>query len=288
MQRRAARQRTEFLQKKKKRPNENEILKAKEKLHKALETGGQLPSRLRPKAAKLYDSAKYDDTLDERRLEMDDEYVDAGIEDPRILLTTSRSPSTKLVKFAKEMSLVFPSSVRINRGSYMMDVLTEMCRKNGFTDLIILHENKGVPDGMIVSHFPYGPTAYFGLFNTVLRHDVDGVSPVTETAPHLIFHDFSTKLGDRVVSILKHLFPPTKKRSSKSTISRTMTFANLSDVIVFRHHAYQMEEGKPVLRELGPRFEMRLFQIKLGTIEVDEAEREFVFHPFINRSKKLF
>lgn len=27
-------------------------------------------------------------------------------------------------------------------------------------------------DGMVVCHLPYGPTAYFGLFNTVLRHDI--------------------------------------------------------------------------------------------------------------------
>ncbi len=25
---------------------------------------------------------------------------------------------------------------------------------------------------MVVCHLPYGPTAYFGLFNTVLRHDI--------------------------------------------------------------------------------------------------------------------
>jgi U3 small nucleolar ribonucleoprotein protein IMP4 len=25
---------------------------------------------------------------------------------------------------------------------------------------------------MVVCHLPYGPTAYFGVFNTVLRHDI--------------------------------------------------------------------------------------------------------------------
>ena len=27
---------------------------------------------------------------------------------------------------------------------------------------------------MVVCHLPYGPTAYFGVFNTVLRHDIGG------------------------------------------------------------------------------------------------------------------
>ena len=47
---------------------------------------------------------------------MDDEYAHAGEEDPRMLITTSRDPSTRLVSFAKELKLVFPNSKRINRG----------------------------------------------------------------------------------------------------------------------------------------------------------------------------
>lgn len=27
-------------------------------------------------------------------------------------------------------------------------------------------------DGMVVCHLPFGPTAYFGIHNTVLRHDI--------------------------------------------------------------------------------------------------------------------
>ena len=38
---------------------------------------------------------------------------------------------------------------------------------------MILHENRGTPDGIILSHMPYGPTIYFGLFNVVLRHDIE-------------------------------------------------------------------------------------------------------------------
>jgi U3 small nucleolar ribonucleoprotein protein IMP4 len=36
----------------------------------------------------------------------------------------------------------------------------------------MVHEHRGEPDGMVVCHLPYGPTAYFGIFNTVLRHDI--------------------------------------------------------------------------------------------------------------------
>jgi U3 small nucleolar ribonucleoprotein protein IMP4 len=32
---------------------------------------------------------------------IDDEYANAGIEDPKILITTSRDPSSRLTQFAK-------------------------------------------------------------------------------------------------------------------------------------------------------------------------------------------
>ena len=53
-------------------------------------------------------------------------------------------------------------------------------------------------DGMVISHFPYGPTAYFTLHNVVLRHDIPDRGTVSEQFPHLIFENFNSKLGQRV------------------------------------------------------------------------------------------
>ena len=59
--------------------------------------------------------------------------------------------------------------------------------------MIILHEHRGEPDGMIITHFPLGPTLYLGLENCVLRHDLkEKVDTVSEAYPHLIFNGFTT------------------------------------------------------------------------------------------------
>ena len=106
---------------------------------------------------------------------------------------------------------------------------------NNFTDLVIVHETRGEPDGLIITHLPYGPTAYFGLCNVVLRHDLkDKVDPVSEAFPHLIFDGFSSKIGDRLTDVLKHLFP-----MPKVDTKRIVTFANRDDFISFRHHIYR-------------------------------------------------
>jgi U3 small nucleolar ribonucleoprotein protein IMP4 len=151
------------------------------------------------------------------------------------------------------MRLVFPNSQRINRGGYVIKDIVDACRSNEVTDLVILHEHRGQPVGMIVSHFPYGPTAYFSLHNVVLRHDVEMQGTVSEAFPHLIFHNFNSKIGDRIKNVLKYLFPVPKEDSK-----RVMSFVNDSDFISFRHHVYQKIEPKDIqLAEVGPRFEMR-------------------------------
>jgi rRNA maturation protein Rpf1 len=78
------------------------------------------------------------------------------------------------------------------------------------------HETRGRPDALTISHLPSGPTAYFSLTNVVTRHDIHGgLDNMSTTAPHLIFNNFNSKLGNRVVNILKHLFPPPKEESQR-------------------------------------------------------------------------
>ena len=48
--------------------------------------------------------------------------------------------------------------------------IIETCRSHEFTDVILVHEHRGKPDGLVISHLPFGPTAYFGLLNVVCRY----------------------------------------------------------------------------------------------------------------------
>lgn len=144
-----------------------------------------------------------------------------------------------------------------------------------------MHEHRGEPDGLVISHMPHGPTAFFGLMNVVTRHDIKVKEKVSEQLPHLIFDNFTTKLGARTKTILQHLFPVPKGESK-----RVISFANRNDFVSFRHHNYTKKGHKDVsLAEVGPRFEMRLFQVKLGTLEMSEAQNEYVYRPFMSNSK---
>merc|ERR1712187_241093 len=101
--------------------------------------------------------------------------------------------------------------------------------------------------------------------------------------PQLIFDEFNTPLGRRIQCILQHLFP-----ASKMT-NRVVTFANQSDNIGFRHHSFFIPTkfNSPSLTELGPRLEMKLYKIKLGTLDQTYAELEWELNPHIRNAKKL-
>jgi len=284
MLRRQARLRREYLYRKSLEDKERSIAEKKEKIKNALDENVRIPTNLRDEALELQKAVEWDDDGAEgNTTHVDDEYRWAGVEDPKIMVTTSRDPSSRLKQFVKEVRLIFPNAQRMNRGHYEMKQIIEACRANDVTDFVVVHEHRGEPDGLVICHLPYGPTAHFTLSNSVMRHDIPDIGTMSEAYPHLIFHNFKTRLARRAMNILKYLFPVPKEESH-----RVITFANQDDYISFRHHTYKKVDGKQIeLTEVGPRFEMKLYLIKLGTIDQGvAADTEWAFKPYMNTTKK--
>eukprot|EP00158_Paraphelidium_tribonemae_P001824 Partr_v1_DN24853_c1_g1_i2_m29761 putative u3 small nucleolar ribonucleoprotein len=295
MIRKQNRLRREYLYKKSMEIRDKQMFDKKQKLKSALAEGAKsIPSELRKDADTLRKQLAFDEAQAEISTHADDEYAYAGIRDPKILVTTSRDPSSRLQQFAKEMRLIFPNSQRINRGGHVIKEIVDACKANDVADLVILHEHRGQPDGMVVCHFPFGPTAYFSLHNVVLRHDIADQGTVSEAYPHLVFQNFTSTLGKRMSDILKFMFPVPKDDSK-----RVISFINQSDYISFRHHVYHKvgnthtnsstssgNKDAVELAEVGPRFEMKPYQIKLGTVDIAEADNEWVYRPYMRTAKK--
>jgi len=157
---REIRQRQEYLYKKSKEADEISKFNKKQILKNALENSVVLPKTLRQESRKLLQSLNAED---ERTYNIDiklaDEYFKVGINLPKVLITTSRNPTQKLITFTKELKLLIPDSSRVNRGQWMMKELFKIAKKYEYSDVIIIHEHRGSPDGLIISHLPFGPTA---------------------------------------------------------------------------------------------------------------------------------
>jgi len=283
MLRRQARLRREYIYRKTIEERDKSIQDKKDRLKIAIDENKEIPNDLKGNAIGLQKRLDWqDDGADGLTTSVDDEYRWAGVEDPKIMITTARDPSSKLKQFAKEMKLIFPNAQRINRGNYRVEQLLEACRANDVTDVVMVQEHRGIPDGLTVCHLPYGPTAFFTLANVVMRHDIPEVGTMSEAYPHLIFRNFTSKLGQRVKDILRYLYPVPKEDSR-----RVMTFANDDDYISFRHHVYKYEDKELQLKEVGPRFEMKLYKIVRGTVDkLGTADDEWVHRPYMNTARK--
>ncbi|OWK49913.1 U3 small nucleolar ribonucleoprotein IMP4 [Lonchura striata] len=203
----------------------------------------------------------------------------------------------------------------MNRGRAELGALVGACRAAGVTDLLVLHETRGRPDGLTVSHLPHGPTAHFTLSGAVLRQEVGGLGGAPLAAPHLLLLRLDSTLGKRVGTILKHLFPVPRPDSRRvvtfaneddvilvrwvGTIlkhlfpvprpdsRRVVTFANEDDVILVRNHVYRRRGRTVELEEVGPRFQLRPYLIRLGTLEQgDAADVEWRWHPYTATAPK--
>ena len=278
---RLRRQRREFIQQRNEQIQRENTQQRKERFKKFMEKGKELPRDLRGDAMNLLKATTYDDDQTVNQA-LDDEYSTIGISDPKVAVTTSRNPSGPIKHFAREISQFIPNAERLNRGASDLKSLMQRCRNHEMTDNVIVHGTHGDPDSLIVSHLPYGPTAYFSLHNVVMRRQIENLPPISTAFPHLIFEDMTSKIGIRVKKILQALFPVPKPESR-----RVISFINNNDWISVRQHTFKRTGGKIELTELGPRMEMRIYRIVLGTVEMNDADTEFALRSFIRSRAQL-
>ncbi|NXA14999.1 IMP4 protein, partial [Sapayoa aenigma] len=262
--RRQARERREYLQRRAREQQLQRQRERRESLRRALDENRLLPTELRHEALALQKEIEFD-APGEAQGNHDDEYRWVGLEPPKVMVTTSRDPSARLRLFAKELCLLLPGARRMNRGRAELGALVGACRAAGVTDLLVLHETRGRPG-----------------HGAVLRQEVGGLGGAPLAAPHLLLLHLDSPLGKRVGTILKHLFPVPRPDSR-----RVVTFANEDDVILVRNHMYRRQGRMVELEEVGPRFQLRPYLIRLGTLEQgDAADVEWRWHPYTATAPK--
>ncbi|XP_067624283.1 probable ribosome production factor 1 [Eurosta solidaginis] len=202
-----------------------------------------------------------------RELQVDDfsSYFERSYE-PKVLITYADNPVTKTRKFGLELSRIFPNAlVKIRNRSSVKNICKSGIREE-YTDVVIINEDRRKPNGLLVIHLPNGPTAHFKLSNVKLTTDIKrNHKEITKHRPEVILTNFTTRLGltvGRMLGALFHHDPEFKGR-------RAVTFHNQRDYIFFRHHRYEFtKEGKRVnLRELGPRFTLKLRSLQEGLFD---------------------
>lgn len=202
-----------------------------------------------------------------KELETDDfsSYFE-GTYEPKILITFADNPVTLTRKFGLELSRIFVNALVKVRNKSSVKKMVKSAIREEFTDIVVINENRRKPNGLLVIHLPNGPTAHFKLSNVkITEHIKRDHKEITRHRPEVIMTNFTTRLGLTVGRMLGSLFHHDPEFRGR----RVATFHNQRDFIFFRHHRYEFaKEGKKAkLRELGPRFTLKLRSLQEGTFD---------------------
>jgi len=201
------------------------------------------------------------------------DYFDKSYE-PKVLITSADNPHSRTIRFVKELTRIIPNSTPLWRKNSSIKKMVKQAVANGYTDIMVINEDNRTPNGLVVTHLPEGPTAHFKLSNVKITKDIrKDWREITDHRPEVILNNFTTRLGHSVARMLAVLFHYDPQFRGK----RAVTFHNQRDYIFFRHHRYEFKNAEKVkLRELGPRFTLRLRSLQKGTFDSKTGEYEWI------------
>ena len=247
---------------------EQKKLRKQRKLEGGPRSKGHTIESLREKDHTAVDDLDDSDNEELRKeLEIDDfsEYF-ARDYTPKVLITYADNPVTKTRKFGIELARIIPNALAKIRNRSSIKKMVKSAIRENFTDILIINENNREPNGLVAIHLPNGPTAHFKLSNVRITKEIRRSHlEFTKHQPEVILTNFTTRLGlsvGRMLGALFHHDPEFKGR-------RAVTFHNQRDFIFFRHHRYEFgKDGERAkLRELGPRFTLKLRSLQQGTFD---------------------
>lgn len=195
--------------------------------------------------------------------------------EPKVLITFKDNPLKRSRIFGVELSRVIPNSLFRYRGRSSVKKIVKRANERKFSDVIVINEDMKEPNGVLVIHLPSGPTAYFRMSNLKLTTDLKlSHKDINFHRPEIILNNFTTRLGTSIARMLASLFHYNPEFRGR----RAVTFHNQRDYIFFRHHMYEFrkKDAKPKLKELGPRFTLRLEWLQQGTFDSKLGEYEWI------------
>ncbi|KAL1518303.1 hypothetical protein ABEB36_001945 [Hypothenemus hampei] len=195
--------------------------------------------------------------------------------EPKVLITYADNPMRKTRIFGRELTRIIPNSISLYRNRSGVKKIVKSATKKGYSDVLVVNENRKEPDGLLVIHLPNGPTAHFKISNVHITTELrKNHKDITAHRPEVILNNFTTRLGFTVSRMLGALF----HYDPEFIGQRAVTFHNQRDFIFFRHYRYGFDaEGKKAkLKELGPRFTLKLRSLQKGTYDGKYGQYEWI------------
>ena len=195
---------------------------------------------------------------------------------PKIMITTRPKCSKKLFPFIADLMQMIPQAFYYPRKAQTITDMAKDAHEKGFTHLVMLAEKQKMCNGLMITHLPSGPTAFFKLSSFEAGSTLKGHGKPTSHIPELIMNNFGTRFGRRTARVLGSVFPHEPQLEGRQVV----TFHNQRDFIFVRHHRYiyrkEKDRTRARLQELGPRFTLKMKWLQEGVFDGETGEYEWI------------
>ncbi len=92
--------------------------------------------------------------------------------EPKVLITSSDRPSLRSHLLMKELNKCIPNStIKVRRGINIKKIISPAINE-GYTAILIVNEDRKLPNGLLMINLPEGPSAYFKLSSFRRGYDI--------------------------------------------------------------------------------------------------------------------
>ena len=143
----------------------------------------QAPPKLVPKT--LENTRILDETIvlpDDEEILQDEKtdefagYFDCKIT-PKVLIISVTKPSSKTHLLMRELKKCIPNSEIRQRWGVDLKKIVPQAVEREYTDILVVNEDKKIPNGLLIIHLPEGPTAHFKLTSFKRGYEIKVSSP---------------------------------------------------------------------------------------------------------------
>lgn len=92
--------------------------------------------------------------------------------EPRVLITSSDRPSLRSNLLMKELHKCIPNSDIKLRSGIAVKKIVSRAAEEGYTAILVVHEDRKIPNGLLIINLPDGPSASFKLSSFRRGYDI--------------------------------------------------------------------------------------------------------------------
>ena len=104
-------------------------------------------------------------------------YFDCKIT-PKVLIISVTKPSSKTHLLMRELKKCIPNSEIRQRWGIDLKKIIPQAVEREYTDILVVNEDKKIPNGLLIIHLPEGPTAHFKLTSFKRGYEIKVRSPL--------------------------------------------------------------------------------------------------------------